>query len=52
MKDAELILVKSARIDNNLTLEQLAEQQIIDQGFCQVVLAATFKINIVNQHDF
>ena len=48
----ELILVKSARIDNNLTLEQLAEQQIIDQGFCQVVSAATFKINIVNQHDF
>ncbi len=48
----ELILVKSARIDNNLTLEQLAEQQIIDQGFCQVVSAAIFKINIVNQHDF
>jgi len=48
----ELILVKSARIDNNLTLEQLAEQQIIDQGFCQVASAASFKINIVNQQDF
>ncbi|MEI8208687.1 MAG: uridylate kinase [Methylococcales bacterium] len=47
-----LILVKSAIIDNKLTLEQLAEQQIIDQGFCQLVATATFTVNIISQHDF
>lgn len=46
-----LILVKSALIDKNLTLEQLAEQQIIDRGFCHFVSTTTFKINIINQQN-
>ena len=47
----ELILVKSAAIDTGLSLAQLAEKQIIDQGFCDVVGQATFKIQVVNQQD-
>jgi aspartokinase-like uncharacterized kinase len=47
----ELILVKSASIDKNLSLQKLAEQNIIDQGFCDIVRQATFKINIINQQD-
>jgi 5-(aminomethyl)-3-furanmethanol phosphate kinase len=47
-----LILVKSAIIDKTLTLKQLAEQQIIDQGFCQLVSTAAFTVNIINQQDF
>ncbi len=48
----ELILVKSAIIDKNLTLQQLAEHDIIDQGFCDFVRQATFKIQVINQQDF
>jgi aspartokinase-like uncharacterized kinase len=48
----ELILVKSAVIDPQASLEQLAAQQIIDQGFCQQVQEALFRIKIVNQRDF
>ncbi|MEI6146352.1 MAG: uridylate kinase [Methylococcales bacterium] len=48
----ELILVKSAVIDPQASLEQLAAQQIIDQGFCQHIDAAEFSIRVVNQLDF
>ena len=48
----ELILVKSAVIDPQASLEQLAAQQIIDQGFCQQVQDGLFRIKIVNQRDF
>ena len=48
----ELILVKSADIDPQASLEQLAAQQIIDQGFCQQTQAALFRIRVVNQRDF
>ena len=48
----ELILVKSAVIDPKASLEQLAAQQIIDQGFCQQVQDGIFMIQIVNQQDF
>jgi aspartokinase-like uncharacterized kinase len=48
----ELILVKSAIIDKNLNLQQLAEQGIIDQGFCACVNQATFTIQVINQQDF
>ena len=49
---AELILVKSAAIDESLSLAQLAQQEIIDQGFCELVREAAFKIRVVNQQDF
>jgi len=48
----ELILVKSALIDNNQCLQQLAEYNIIDQGFCNFVIQMTFKITVINQQDF
>ena len=48
----ELILVKSADIDPQASLKQLAAQQIIDQGFCQQTQAALFRIRVVNQRDF
>jgi len=48
----ELILVKSASIDNSLSLQQLAEHNIIDQGFCNFVIQTAFKITVINQQDF
>jgi aspartokinase-like uncharacterized kinase len=48
----ELILVKSAAIDANLSLKQLAKQNIIDKGFCDFVMQAAFKIQVVNQQHF
>ena len=48
----ELILVKSADIDASLGLQQLAKQDIIDKGFCDFVMQAAFKIQVVNQETF
>jgi len=48
----ELILVKSAAIDPQASLEQLVAQKIVDQGFCQQVQEALFSIQVVNQRDF
>ena len=48
----ELVLVKSALIDNRLNLQQLTESGIIDQGFCDFVRQGDFKISIVNQQYF
>ncbi|MGZ4979779.1 MAG: amino acid kinase family protein [Methylobacter sp.] len=45
---SELILIKSAAIDPNLSLQQLAEQNIIDKAFCDFVVQAEFKIHIIN----
>jgi aspartokinase-like uncharacterized kinase len=44
----ELILVKSAEIDNGLNLQQHAQQHLIDKAFCDFVSQATFKIQIIN----
>ncbi|RIZ71072.1 MAG: uridylate kinase [Methylococcales bacterium] len=52
VSSTELILVKSAVIDPQASLEQLAAQQIIDQGFCQQVQDGLFRIRVVNQRDF
>jgi aspartokinase-like uncharacterized kinase len=48
----ELVLVKSVAIDASLSLAQLAKQEIIDQGFCELVRSVIFKIRVVNQQDF
>ncbi|MFI3221643.1 MAG: uridylate kinase, partial [Methylococcaceae bacterium] len=48
----ELILVKSSVIDPQASLEQLAAQQIIDQGFCQQVQGGLFSVQVINQRDF
>jgi aspartokinase-like uncharacterized kinase len=44
----ELILIKSAAIDTNLSLHQLAEQNIVDKAFCDFVAQVAFKIRIIN----
>jgi aspartokinase-like uncharacterized kinase len=44
----ELILVKSAVIDARLSLQQLAEMDIVDKAFCDFVSQATFKTHIIN----
>jgi aspartokinase-like uncharacterized kinase len=48
----ELILIKSAVIDETLSLQQLAEHGILDHGFCDRVANSTFHIRILNQQDF
>ncbi len=47
----ELILIKSATIDTNLSLQQLAKRGIIDNAFCDSVVNATFNIRVLNQQD-
>jgi len=44
----ELILIKSAAIDNSLSLQQLAEQDIVDKAFCTAAAQAAFKIQIIS----
>ena len=48
----ELVLVKSAIIDASLSLQQLANQNIVDKGFCDLVRQANFKIQVINHQDF
>lgn len=48
----ELILVKSALIDASLGLQELANRDIIDKGFCEIAGQAAFKIRVINQQDF
>ena len=45
----ELILVKSAIIKPDLSLQQLAEKNIIDKAFADFVADAEFKLHIINQ---
>jgi 5-(aminomethyl)-3-furanmethanol phosphate kinase len=49
---SKLILVKSAIIDENMSLCQLAKQAVVDKGFCDFVRRATFKIQVINQQNF
>jgi aspartokinase-like uncharacterized kinase len=44
----ELILVKSAVIDARLSLQQLAELEIVDKAFCSFVSLAIFKTHVIN----
>ncbi|MDO9141521.1 MAG: uridylate kinase, partial [Methylobacter sp.] len=48
----ELILVKSAVIDDSLSLHQLAEQQIVDKAFCGFAEKATFTTQVINVQRF
>jgi aspartokinase-like uncharacterized kinase len=48
----ELILVKSAKIDAELSLRQLAEKNILDKGFCDFAGQATFQIQVINQQNY
>jgi len=48
----ELILIKSAAIDPDLSLHQLAEQNIVDKAFCDFAAKAAFKVHIVNARNY
>jgi 5-(aminomethyl)-3-furanmethanol phosphate kinase len=48
----ELILIKSAEIDANLSLAELAERGIVDKAFCTFNEHAAYKITIMNKQDF
>jgi len=48
----ELILIKSAVIDDNLSLDQLAEQDIVDKAFCSFAAQAGFKVRIMNAQNW
>ncbi|MDO9424885.1 MAG: uridylate kinase [Methylobacter sp.] len=48
----ELILIKSAAIDTELSLQQLAEQHIVDKAFCDFVATAAFKTRIINAQNW
>jgi aspartokinase-like uncharacterized kinase len=44
----KLVVVKSAPIQANLSLDQLAVQGIIDSAFCAFVAQATYPVQIIN----
>jgi aspartokinase-like uncharacterized kinase len=48
----ELLLIKSAAIDDSLNLDQLAEQDIVDKAFRDFVVQATFKVHIINAQNY
>jgi len=48
----ELILVKSANIDADLSVRELAEQNIVDKAFCDFLAQASFNITIINEQRF
>jgi aspartokinase-like uncharacterized kinase len=45
----ELLMIKSAAIDNTLSLAQLAERGIIDKAFCDSVTNSRFTVRVMNQ---
>ncbi len=49
---SELLLIKSADIDANLSLVELAERDIIDKAFCDSVAHVTFPITLINALHF
>jgi len=44
----EFILIKSTAIDADLSLLQLAEQNIVDKAFCDFVAQAAFTVRIID----
>ena len=52
LKVEELIVVKSATVDQSLGYEKLAAQKIVDNLFCRFAQQADFLITIVNINDF
>lgn len=49
---SELVLIKSAVIDNSLSLQQLTEQDIVDKAFCDFVAKTSFKVHIINAQNY
>ncbi len=47
----ELVLVKSAPINKNYTLKQLAEADIVDPSFCNYVSQVDYKVTVINANE-
>ena len=45
----KLLVIKSAAIDDTLSLAQLAERGIIDKAFCDSVANSAFTVRVINQ---
>lgn len=48
----ELILVKSANIPRQSNIEQMQSQGVVDKAFGQFTTHATYKITLINKHEF
>jgi len=48
----ELVLVKSALIDKNMSINELAEKNIVDLAFTEFVAQATFRLHVVDKETF
>ncbi len=48
----ELVLIKSAQIEENTGLEKLIDTQIVDKAFCQYSQESVFKLTIINAKQF
>jgi aspartokinase-like uncharacterized kinase len=48
----ELVLVKSAQIPKDYSLQELAQLAVLDSAFCNFVRNVTYKISVVNYQQF
>jgi aspartokinase-like uncharacterized kinase len=48
----ELILVKSVKIPQKTSIQQMQKQGIVDQAFNEYALNSIYKITLINQHCF
>lgn len=48
----ELILVKSARVPINNTIQQMQQQGLVDKAFCQYIKNAPYKTTLLNKNNF
>lgn len=48
----ELVLVKSAAIDENLSFKELTEKNIVDRAFFDLVAQASFQLQLIHKDSF
>ena len=49
---AELIVVKSAEIQQNLTLQQMQDQGLVDKAFSRITKNKNYNITLINKYRF
>jgi aspartokinase-like uncharacterized kinase len=47
----ELFLVKSNSVSSAMSIQQMAEEGIVDQGFCDSIKDAKMTVKILNRHE-
>ncbi len=52
LKAVELILVKSAKIPQTSTVQQMQKQGLVDNAFAEYTKNATYKITVINKNKF